>query len=166
MKSKKIFVLLLTLCCLLPCSGAFASNLSNTSDENIGLSPEIPEIPSDSDAGITPYEPVPPGWDILYPNNTACSVSGTASGSDLYTNKCFKNITSAKCSIQNKHSEHLTVSLEQVIISGAWTIKVDDYQVLAYGQAGKTFKNLSTGKYYCFRFKAPCKFSGNVYGYN
>lgn len=98
----------------------------------------------------------------VYSAGTSYSVSGQATNANLYTNKCFKGVSSIYSYTKNNSSSKLTVRARyyatvRVLYAGKYTVD-------AGKTASHTFSDLKSSKYYFLQYSYPCDFSGNVKG--
>jgi len=158
---RKIVAIIVTAVCL---STLLIPNVSINADNNRpleGLSYEIPTSPYSNQ--ISPYSVSMPNKSNVYTNNSSQTVSGTASISTLYTNKCFKGVTSIGFLISNyRKDKDLSLNLRQYNTIG--NSSVSTKSIPRNGVGASSFTGLSTDKYYFIGFSAPSDFSGTVTG--
>lgn len=155
MSKKRIIMLCLTFIMCFPLT-AFASAT------NLGVS-TLPPIINDGNI-IKPDSISTPSKKSLYDNGDNYTVSGSASSSSLYTNKCFKGVTKITYSITNNNSKNLKVSLCSYTNLGNVNYGVKTVTIPAQGTTSASFTELSSSKYYFLQFAAPSDFKGTVCG--
>ncbi len=156
MKRKKViglFLMMMMLC--------FSSTNALAATVNNGVTSSVPVI---NNTGIQPYSTSCPDTSDVYTNGTDYTVSGSASNSDLFTNKCFKGVSSIKYSITNNRSASLKVKLCYYTSSGNVIYGTQSVTIPANGTTSASFTSLDSGKYYFIQFVAPSDFSGSVKG--
>ncbi|MGC6178300.1 hypothetical protein [Lacrimispora sp. 38-1] len=154
MSKKRIMILCLTLIMCFPLT-AFAA-------ANVGVS-KIPPIINDTGI-IKPDSTSTPSKKSVYDIGDNYTVSGSASRSDLYTDKCFKGVTSISYSITNNSSKDLKVNLCSYTKWGNVNYGVKKVTIPANGKTSSSFSELSSSKYYFIEFAAPSDFKGTVCG--
>ncbi len=129
---------------------------------NTGVSTTVPIINNGS--VITPDSTSCPDKGDLYTNGEDYSVSGSADHSDLYTNKCFKGVSSISFEITNNRSKSLTVNLCSYTALGNVNYGVQTIKIPANSTTSSKFSDLSRSKYYFLEFCDPSDFDGTVCG--
>lgn len=155
MSKKRLMVLCLTLIMCFPLT-AFAATA------NVGVSKLPPII--NNDGIIKPDSTSTPSKDSLYDIGDDYTVSGSTSHSDLYTNKCFKGVTSISYSITNNRSGDLKVGLCRYTKWGNVRYGIKKITIPSKGTTSSSFSQLSSSEYYFIEFSGPSDFSGTVCG--
>ena len=155
--SKKRFVVMLCLTFLMcfPLT-AFAATV------NVGVSTQPPII--NDDVIFKPDDTSTPSKSALYTIGDKHSVTGSATHSALYTNKCFKGVTSISYKITNNRSGDLKVRLCSYTNSGNVNYGIKTITIPSKGTTSGSFSELSSTKYYFIEFSAPSNFNGTIYG--
>lgn len=125
--------------------------------QNVGVSEHMPVNPEVSGRSTSM-----PDKSNVYTNGTSHSVSGWATNTDLYTNKCFKGVKSIYSYTENNSTSKLTVRARYYATIGV--LYAGSYTVNAGGIASSTFSDLDSSKYYFIQYSYPCDFSGTVKG--
>ncbi|MDF2903291.1 MAG: hypothetical protein K0S25_929 [Bacillus sp. (in: firmicutes)] len=153
-KSVITLVLMVMLC--------FSSITVLAATKNIGVSTTLPNI--NGVGVIKPDSTSVPDQDQIYKNGSSYDVNGSADNSNLYTNKCFKGVSSIDFSITNNRSGSLKVKLGRYTSLGNCVYGIQTITVPGKSTTSSSFTDLSSGTYYFIQFPAPSDFSGTVTG--
>jgi len=154
--SKKRFVILCLTFIMSFSLTAFAATV------NVGVSTQPPII--NDDGIIKPDDTSTPSKSSLYTNGEKHSVSGSTAHSDLYTNKCFKGVTSISYNITNNRSGDLKVRLCCYTKWDNVNYGIKTVTIPSKGTTSGSFSELSSTKYYFIEFSGPADFKGTVCG--
>lgn len=157
MKRKNSFIVL-CLILVLSCSTVFAS-----SSNNIGVStipPANPLIGNRGEISINSTEM--PSKTNLYTNGVDETVYGEAYNQNLYSNNCFKGVTSISYAIHNASSKQLKVVLRKYTSIGQTSVKT--IKISGKSTQYGAFEKLDSTTYYFLDFYPPSNFDGTVRG--
>lgn len=132
------------------------------SNDNVGVSTTKPTNPFVSSGVISLKSTEMPDKSNLYTNGVDESVYGEASNQNLYSNYCFKGVTSISYAIHNARSHKLKVVLRRYTSIGQRSVKTISIskECTQYGK----FDDLNSSYYYFLDFYSPCDFDGSVKG--
>ncbi|MFP3511007.1 hypothetical protein SB775_15350 [Peribacillus sp. SIMBA_075] len=123
--------------------------------ESIGLTTESPV---NEGGGITVFGTSTPSSSHNLVKSGRMTFSGSAQGSNLYTNKYFTGKSQVKVSVKNNHSSKLTLKMyKNTSIFTVWSY------TLSSGSTLTAFpSDLDKNGLYYIKFEAPSNFSGYV----
>ena len=153
--------LFLVLCLIFTMSSS--SVFAATTSRNEGLSTTLPANPLiNNGGGMSTDSASMPGKTNPYTNGTVHYVSGIASTSELFTDKCFNGVSSIYYEITNRGTEPLTITLYKWTFWGPTSGETSKIPV--NGTQYYSFSGLNSGSYYFIQFDYPSNFSGTVLG--
>lgn len=157
---RKICLIVLCLTLVLSSSSIFASAANNI---GVSTTPPINPLTSNSES-ISINSTSMPSKDDLYKNGVDQTVYGEANNQNLYSNYCFKGVTSISYAIHNKSSKQLKVVLRKYTSIGQSAVKT--IKISGKSTQYGAFEKLDSNTYYFLDFYPPCKFDGTVRGKN